>query len=839
MCRRSGTLIPSASPDVPPVSLVPTSADLPRRRKPGRARAGRIQERVPQVLELVGDSGIGRPCADSPSSRVLSLVERSARSRGPQPRRCCSDVPGGFTDVLFCPPVRLFLTTPAGHAAGKAHLSQAFVALHRLNRGRQPLILSWRRSRGELGLGVELPSDLRPLVAGLLYGAQPALRIETDEGETRSAEGEGRSAVIRIHPLLLPQLVRVLDETPDAPDPLGPLMTLIGSPGAGWELSLDMHVVPAGKRAIRRLARSLALRTLPRIGAWYARSESSDARLGRLLSLALRVLSAIDVPRHILRFVRGRDPRADAAVFEVRIRVRADGRKNLETGEHKIRDLAAALMPVVEPSQASLSLGRICRGRKPVAWRRCPRHMLSSDQLAQLWHLPKESVRPPQLATVHFREFEPTAHLPRPQRGQSVATLGDAVYRDKMLRCGLLADDRRRHLLLLGKTGMGKSTLLLHLLSSDIAAGRGVGLIDPHGDLAEAVLRSIPSPRTNDVVLFDAGDLEHPPAFNPLDCPDPRMRPLLAAGLVSSFKRVFGDSWGPRLEHILRNSVLAMLDVPGTTLVSLQRMLSDAGFRGDIVHRSNDPIVRGFWEREFAGMPARLQAEALSPVQNKVGHFVSNPILRHIVGQPKSRLDLRRIMDAGKVLLCNLSKGRIGDDASHLLGAFLVTSIQLAAMSRADLAENQRREFFLTVDEFGSFATESFASALSEARKYGLVLNLANQYLAQLEHSTRSAVFGNVGSLLVFQVGAEDSETLARQLGGEMTSHDLLQLPRYHAYARLLIEGTPADPFLLRTVAPISGQCDAIRAEIIRRVSRRNVGRSRQAVTEDILRTLA
>lgn len=733
-------------------------------------------------------------------------------------------------------PVRLFLTTPAGHSEGTDRLTQAFVALHPMNRGRQPLVLSWRRSRGELGLGVELDPTLRPLVSGLLYSAYPESRIDLDE----AADGNQPcwSASLSLHPAMLPLSDRSSEEDPHAPDPLGPFLALIGNPRAGWKLALELRVVPARKRSIRRLSRTLSLRGLPGIGRWYVRSEAAGTRRGRLFSRTLFVLSRLDVLLVPLRFSRGRDPRAEHPLFEVQMRLSAQGSHGDPAGGRHLHELAAGLTPLLDPSRASLAPGRIRRGSSSVAWSRCPRHVFSADQLTRLWHLPTQSVRPPQLATIHFREFEPPADLPGPPARREVATLGDAVYRGRILRCGLLPDDRRRHLLLLGKTGMGKSTLLWHVLASDIAAGRGVGLIDPHGDLAEAVLRTVPSSRTNDVVLFDAGDQEHPPAFNPLDCPDPRMRPLVAAGLVSSFQRVFGDSWGPRLEHILRNSVLALLDVPGTTLVSLQRMLSDPGFREDIVHRSSDPIVQGFWEREFAGLPAKLQAEALSPVQNKVGHFVSNPILRHIVGQSPSKLDLRRIMDTGKVLLCNLSKGRVGDDASQLLGAFLVTSIQLAAMSRADVAESRRREFFLTIDEFGSFATESFASALSEARKYGLALSLANQYLAQLEPGTRSAVFGNVGSLLTFQVGAEDGDTLARQLGGEVESRDLLQLPRYHAYARLLIEGSPADPFLLRTVPPRAGQFDSVRAEIIRRVSRRNLARHRRDVEADLQRML-
>ncbi|MGC3971617.1 MAG: type IV secretion system DNA-binding domain-containing protein [Pirellulales bacterium] len=319
---------------------------------------------------------------------------------------------------------------------------------------------------------------------------------------------------------------------------------------------------------------------------------------------------------------------------------------------------------------------------------------------------------------------------------------------------GIRCDDRRRHLYVVGKTGMGKSTLLQNLIGEDIVAGRGCCLVDPHGDLADSVLAAVPSYRTNDVILFDAGDHAHPVAFNPLADVLPDRRPLVASSILTAFKKLYADSWGPRMEHILRNSVLTLLEVPGSSLVSLARLLGDARYRDSLVSRLEDPVVRAFWQREFAAMPARLQAEAIAPVQNKVGHFVSSPLLRNILGQPRSTINLRTIMDCGQVLIVNLSKGRIGEDASDLLGALLVSSIQLAAMSRADAEESQCPDFFLYVDEFQSFATESFASILSEARKYRLCLTLANQYLVKMEESIAAAVFGNVGSLLTFQVCA-------------------------------------------------------------------------------------
>ena len=442
------------------------------------------------------------------------------------------------------------------------------------------------------------------------------------------------------------------------------------------------------------------------------------------------------------------------------------------------------------------------------------------------------------MSVVESREAEPPVRLPTPNSHPGLAVLGLATFRSREQVCGILPDDRRRHVYIAGKTGMGKSTLLHRLISSDISAGRGVGLVDPHGDLCEAVLASVPRFRTNDVILFDAGDAEFPLAFNMFACARPEQRPLVASGIIAAFKKMYGEFWGPRMEHILRNSVLALLEVPGTSLLSLLRLLSEPRFREAVVGRVSDPLVRAFWQREFAGWPSRLQAEAVAPVQNKIGHFLSNPLLRNILGQSRSTLNLRTVLDKGKVLLVNLSKGRIGEDASTLLGSFLVTALQLAAMSRADLPEDRRSDFYCYVDEFQNYSTESFATILSEARKYRLNLTVANQYLAQVEEETLSAVFGNVGTLICFAVGVQDAEVLAEQLGGDLTPKDLMALPCFQAYVRLLIHGQPRRPFSMRTLPPPE-QHDQNRPHVIRHTSRRRYARPAPQVERDIERAFA
>jgi hypothetical protein len=378
---------------------------------------------------------------------------------------------------------------------------------------------------------------------------------------------------------------------------------------------------------------------------------------------------------------------------------------------------------------------------------------------------------------------------------------------------------------IIGKTGTGKSTLLQNLLAADIRAGRGVACIEPHGDLADSILELIPRSRTNDVVLFDVGDASHPLSFNLLACDDVARRPLVASGVVSAFKRIYGTMWGPRLEHILRNSLLALLEVPGSSLVQILPLLSDDDFREGTIKRVRDPAVRRFWEREFAQMPPRLRGEAVSPVLNKIGHFVSSPLLRNIIGQPHSTLNLRAIMDEGRILIVNLSKGRIGGDASDLLGALLVTALQLAAMSRADVPEEERQDFFAYIDEFSNFTTDAFASTFSEARKYRLALTVATQFLEQLDESTRASMFGNVGTIVTFQTSQTDAEIMAQELGGGLLPADLLTLPKFQAYVRLLVDGVPSAPFSVRTLPPSKPRRDEQASDVLRRTSRHRYSR--------------
>jgi hypothetical protein len=388
---------------------------------------------------------------------------------------------------------------------------------------------------------------------------------------------------------------------------------------------------------------------------------------------------------------------------------------------------------------------------------------------------------------------------------------------------------------MIGKTGTGKSTLLRNLILQDIEAGEGVGLIDPHGDLAVDLLDHVPPRRTRDVVYFNPADREFPIGFNPVrSVSEPE---FVASGIVSAFKNVWKDSWGPRLEYILYASIAALAAAANTTLLGVGRMLTDSEYRDWVVRQVKDPMVRSFWTDEFASYDRHFLSEAVAPIQNKVGQLVMSPLIRNIVGQVRSRIDLRFMMDRGRILIANLSKGALGEDKSNLLGSLLVTGFQLAAMSRNNVAMSGRPDFFLYVDEFQNFATDSFASILSEARKYRLNLTLAHQYTRQLREPIRDAVFGNVGTMIAFRVSESDAGVLAREYGGGASIGPFVDLANFQARVRPLVDGEQREPFTLRTRP--AGSSRNGRAERITARSRQAYGTPRGVVEGRVERWMA
>ena len=418
------------------------------------------------------------------------------------------------------------------------------------------------------------------------------------------------------------------------------------------------------------------------------------------------------------------------------------------------------------------------------------------EEVASLFHLPHTNVETPNILWANAKTAEPPANLPliADETKAQVSPIAVTNFRGHNTMFGIHRKDRSRHLYIIGQTGVGKSGMLELLTISDIYSPYGFAVIDPHGDYAQSILKRIPEGRVNDVIYFNPADTDFPIAFNPMEVTDPKLKTHTASELIGVLKRMF-ESWGPRLEYILRYSLLALLDYPDTTMLDITRILTDKKFRDEVLTYVEDPVVKNFWTVEFASWNDKFQAEAVAPVLNKVGAFTANPIVRNIIGQPKSSFNIRHIMDDRKILIVNLSRGLIGEDNASLLGALLVTKMQLGAMSRADIPADQRIPFYLYVDEFQNFATDSFATILSEARKYALNLTVANQYTAQMSLEVRDAVFGNVGSIISFRTSADDARIMQKYFEPQFTELDIVHLHNLHFAISMIIEGEKVPAF--------------------------------------------
>lgn len=432
----------------------------------------------------------------------------------------------------------------------------------------------------------------------------------------------------------------------------------------------------------------------------------------------------------------------------------------------------------------------------------------------------------------------PTHHLrshgAAPEEEQDICLFGQTNFRNQMRRFGIKLDDRRRHMYIIGKTGMGKTTMMENMVLHDIYKGHGVGVVDPHGDFAEKIINFIPPKRINDVVYFNPADVDFPIGFNILEVRTKEQKNLVAAGLMGVFKKIWPDVWSSRMEYILNNTVLALLDYPGSTLLGINRLLADKKYRKKVISKLTDPVVKAFWQNEFASYNERYAQEAVAPIQNKIGQFLSASVIRNMVAQVKSTINVRDIMDSQKIFIMNLSKGRIGEDNSRLLGGMLITELQLAAMERVDTPEAQRKDFFLYVDEFQNFATPSFANILSEARKYRLSLIMAHQYVKQLDEVVADAVFGNVGTVVSFRIGGQDAEEIAKEYAPTFTEEDIVNLAKYQVFLKLMIDGVASQPFSAMTMPPIGSPTGS--AEKVIKVSRERYGQPRSEIEDKIMR---
>jgi len=438
------------------------------------------------------------------------------------------------------------------------------------------------------------------------------------------------------------------------------------------------------------------------------------------------------------------------------------------------------------------------------------RDILNILELATVWHLPSEKIKTEGIAWGTKVLSEPPENLPSAITATEedkihINFFAKTIFKNRDTIFGIKDIDRRRHLWAIGKTGTGKSTLIANMAIDDLKKDRGLAVIDPHGDLSEIILDYIPKRRINDVIYFNPADKDYPIVINPLEVTNKEEAELVVSGIVSIFNKIFGFSWGPRLEYILRNSLYTLAQVPNTTLKDVPLLLTNKAFRTRIEDTIQDPTMRSFWKDEFDKMPDRLQSEAISPILNKVGQFVTSPLIRTVIGQPKSSIKLDDVMNHGKILLANLSQGRLGEDNAALLGAMLITKLQLAAMHRVDVPEEQRRDFYLYVDEFQNFATGSFIKIMSEARKYRLNIMLANQYMAQIPEEVTKAILGNAGTVMTFAVGASDAEILYKEFAEVFSQNDMVNLGSYQIAAKMTIDGHTTRPFVAHTLPlPIS-----------------------------------
>jgi hypothetical protein len=435
--------------------------------------------------------------------------------------------------------------------------------------------------------------------------------------------------------------------------------------------------------------------------------------------------------------------------------------------------------------------------------------ILNIQELATVWHLPSDKIKTTSIAWGTSVLSEPPEDLPvaidkSEDEKKEINYFAKTHFKNRETIFGIRTPDRRRHIWTLGKTGTGKSTLIANMAIDDLKKGRGLAVIDPHGDLIEILLDYIPKNRINDVIYFNPADAL-PPTINPLEVKTREEAELAASGLLSIFTKIWANVWSARMEYILRNSFLTLAQTPGSTLADVLKLLANKKFRDQIVEKIDDPNLVHYWKEEYDKMPERFQKEAISPIQNKVGQFVLSPMIREIIGQPKGSFRIDDVMDDGKIFLANLSQGRIGEDNANLLGAMLITKIQLAAMHRVDIREQERRDFYLYVDEFQNFATTSFIKILSEARKYRLNLMLANQYMAQIPEEVQKAILGNIGTMISFTAGAEDAQILQKEFSEVFTENDLVNLSRYQVAIKLTIDGQSNRPFLAHTLPlPVS-----------------------------------
>lgn len=713
----------------------------------------------------------------------------------------------------------LLLEIPRENDKKELSAEQMFAALHGILRPRNELVregvlqdhISFELAAAgkQIRFYVSTPSHLRNFVEGQIYAQYPTVQIyEVDEDYSR----ESIAPVIQSTEITLTEneVLPIKTFPSFEVDPLAAITaTLAKLDGEGERMWLQYLVRPIDdswhKNGIKVVDRIKTQRTTTTGG-------NLVASIGQILEALWKppeyaqTENKIELSERDKSRVAGIEEKSKKLGYQVKIRIIYMG-NDQPTARLKMQAIVGSFKQFNSTNLNGFTSVKIRSDPNVLKEYRARLFRdhgmtLNIEELASIYHLPHTSVETPNIVWARARTAEPPSNLPAIGTipNEDLSPFGITNFRGTNTQFGIRRIDRGRHVYIIGQTGVGKSGLLELLTISDVFENQGFAVIDPHGDYAVDILKFIPAYRVEDVVYFNPADTDYPIAFNPLEVTDPSLKNHISSELVGVLKRMF-ESWGPRLEYILRYTILALLDYPNATMLDITRMLTEKNFRNEVLGYVTDPVVKNFWFNEFATWNDKFAAEAVAPVLNKVGAFTANPMVRNIVGQPNSTINIRHIMDNSKILIVNLSRGLVGEDNAAILGALMVTKIQLAAMSRSDIEDiADRRPFYLYVDEFQNFATESFSTILSEARKYGLNLTIANQYVAQMEPTVRDAVFGNVGSLVSFRVGADDANELQKYFEPYFTAQDLIQMHNRNFVASLTIGGEKAPAFTASTL---------------------------------------
>lgn len=649
-----------------------------------------------------------------------------------------------------------------------------------------------------IGFYVCVPKYLKDFVEEQIYAQYPNVQISEEEDFSRTTQHQTTTLSAEMR-LSNNQALPIKTFQSFEVDPLAAITATLAKFEEGEEAWIQLVMQPASKN-------------------WHRRSERYIASLrgGTSSSPGTLFKALVAPPEHASQTPKlteydqarasGAEDKSHKLAFETSLRIIYRGNVSAHQGSLRIQSIIASYKQFNTTylngfEQAKVSHDNSALTRYRHRGLSAKPSLLNIEEVATLCHLPHTNVETPYILWAPAQTAEPPANLPviTDQNRHEISPIAATNFRGQNLSFGLHRNDRGRHLYILGQTGVGKSGLLELLTISDVHSEYGFAVIDPHGDYALNILKRIPAERAKDVIYFNPADIEFPVAFNPMEVTDPKLRTHTVSELIGVLKRMF-DSWGPRLEYILRYSLLALLEYPDATMLDITRILTDKNFRKDVLKHVNDPVVKNFWEVEFATWNDKFAAEAVAPVLNKVGAFTANPLVRNMIGQPKNSFNIREIMDERKILIVNLSRGLVGEDNAALLGALLVTKIQLASMSRQDIPQQERVPFYLYVDEFQNFATDSFATILSEARKYALNLTVANQYIAQMSQEVKDAVFGNVGSMIAFRMGADDARSMQKYFEPKFEEYDLVHMHNRNIVINMTIDGEKTQAFSATTL---------------------------------------